>query len=945
MGLISLPSFAQSQCEEKSVKLFSDLGERLQFAFETTRTEQPNSEVISKCVRVVDLETELMASTKGVALLSLNGEEFTNQPILVSNNDTIQLKISSRDEVETTLENSLVLSQTTTNGNVHSWNYPWKVLLETPRTTAQNCFIADFTFDERRQRLRVFELPAEKYKIPGENVTSQCIEVTNLPKPVVAKFQRNSEFSVNYGEYSSKEKEIFNGDIIKIKNTAPVRLGNIMLDRLILKLSLDDETTSTTYYQWYVGNRSNDNYTSLSGCYLLSKDSANTGILPHSITSNDSISAKSTCMINAEPNSLLEVQPVHRNLKILVNERPVENGTVQLGYGDKLHLEHTFATSGFSYAWFNLKQSWEDQASSGSELKWVIENNITSVGTTVTPVVDSFAMEVTDEMFANCRTSPFHLRVNDTRYFQAAAFPESLYQPLATELASACIEIDGLETDLKINSYQGSWFAINGQPFTQRESVIKNGDKVVLGTATPSDYMQSKTVRVRVEPGANALDNRGFFFNWNIQTTNTERAPQTWKIGPSQEHRQIEDIMQMLVAGDVVEVIGDSDYAPFIMKNISGTPDLPIKIIGVEVNGKKPRFVGNHPDWEWTVGLRGSHSIELHNIEITGGDSLCFRHESDNISIHNSYIHNCPSIGILGTDNNSGSLSIINTEITNSGGRATPDAKWGHPIYVATDPFRFPNSVLKVERSFLHNNRGNSIKSRAERTELYYNWIEVSDIEQSRYAIELICPALKNAPYTDQDVVGNTIIMNKAFPMARFGNDGAGGSNGRVRFANNIVLLNSGNFHTYLFNLSFQMTSFTVKNNLVHSVDESTEVTWLLRESMVLEGWHYSFPHIYVENNTFTNEMKMKANSMPNTVGNTSEYILGTERWSNNVYARDVISTSVHNGLVEQIWGYQENTMPYQLDVPDYVLLDEYLVGAPLEMMLLSRPIPGESIH
>ncbi len=946
VSLMSFSSFAQENCEERSIKLYSDLEDRLQFVFETTSEDVPNTEVLSQCITLVDVESELMASPTNSTQLSVNGGQFSSEPALVNNYDTVQLKSYAPSEPGQVKTTGLVLSQPTSEEQPNQWDYPWTVTTASSDVmSAQSCYEADFTFDERRQRLRVFELPAEKYKVPGETVTSQCIHVTNLPTPVIAKFQRDSEFSVNYGDYSREEKQIDNGDIIKIKNVAPNKLGNVLLDRLILQQGLEDGTVSTTYYQWYIGNRSDDAYTSISDCYVLTRDDTNTGILPHTVTSNDNISAKSTCMINAEPNSLLEVEPVQKNLTVFVNDTPFEGESVQLGYGDKIHLEHTFITPGFSYSWFNLKKTWDGEATSDSEVKWVIENNITSVDTPDTPVADSFTMEVTDDMFANCRLSSFHLRVNDTRYFQAAAFPDSLYQPLNHELASSCIEIEGLETELTISSYQGSWFSINGQPFTQQESILSNGDKLVLGTVTPEDYMQSKSVRVRVEPGEQARDSRNFFFNWGIQTINTERSPKTWRIGPSQEHRQIEDIMQMLVAGDVVEVIGDADYAPFIMENISGTPELPIKIVGVEVNGKKPRFVGNHSDWEWTVGLRSSHSIELHNVEITGGDSLCFRHESDNISIHDSFIHNCPSIGILGTDNNSGSLSIFNTEVTNSGGLASPDAKWGHPIYVATDHFRFPNSVLRVERSFLHNNRGNSVKSRAERTELYYNWIEVSDIEQSRYAIELIGPALRSLPYTDQDVVGNTIVMNKAFPMARFGNDGAGGSNGRVRFANNIILLNVPTFDTYLFNLSFELTSFNMQNNLVHPVNGTAEVTWLLRESMDLEGWFYEYPHIYIENNTFTNEMKLKANSLPNTVGNTSEYILGSERWNNNTYSQDVISTYSHNGLIEQIFGYQENTMPYLLNVPSYTLIDEYLADAPAASMILSRPASGQPNH
>lgn len=940
-ALTSFSSFAQQNCEEKSVRLLNDWGDRQQFSFSQSSHEEPYFEVYSICVSLIDLESELVATTQRNASISVNGDDFVTGPVVVRNNDNIRLRTTTPHMVGLSITDRLILSKPESNEH---WYYPWTVsTIEQPvQAPNETCFEADFTFDDYRQRLRVFELPASKHQEPGEVVISQCIQVANLPSPVTASMQRAGQFSINYGEYSPEPRVVENGDIISLRSNAPSTSGDVLLDRLTLQQDLDDGTTSTTYYQWFIGNTSNSSFSQLSDCYVLDKANSNNGILPHTVTSDESLLAVSQCVINAEPNSVLKLTPQQRHVEIFVNDNLVEEDTIELNYGDSAELAYDFTAPGFSYAWFTLKTSWDEDETRTSEVKWVIENNITDYSNTSPSNNAPPSYEVADTMFETCRSSSFDLRVNDLRNFDAAALPASLYQPANSELYSQCIVFEGLETTMTLQSHDNSWFSVNGQAFTQQGTEIANGDKVVIAATSPSGFNQAKTVRVSVVPGENAIDQSVFFLNWSIQTENTSRLPKTWRIGPSENYRQMKDIASLLVAGDTVEVIGDADYDPFILTNVSGTPELPIKIVGISVNDKRPRFVGNHSDWKWTIGLRSSHSVELDNLEVTGGEYICIRHESDNITIRNSYIHNCPHIGIMGTDSGSGSIAIFDTEVTNSGGLPEPTAKWGHPIYIATDQFRFPGSVLHIERSFLHNNKGNSIKSRAERTELYFNWIEVSDIEQSRYAIELIGPSMGTVDVTDQDVVGNTIVMNKDFAVARFGNDGSGGSNGRVRFSNNLILLNTNTYNTYLFNLTYALTSFTLQNNLVHALNNSVNVSYLMRDDIELPRWNYGDVNVFVENNTFTNAMGLKSASLMNTVGNTSEVILGEARWSNNTYSRETITTTTTNGgLIEQVWGFQENTMPNLLSIAPHLQFEDFLTEAPDESMLLKRPVEG----
>src|SRR6185503_6192119 len=48
-----------------------------------------------------------------------------------------------------------------------------------------------------------------------------------------------------------------------------------------------------------------------------------------------------------------------------------------------------------------------------------------------------------------------------------------------------------------------------------------------------------------------------------------------------------------------------------------------------------------------------------------------------------------------------------------------------HQIYMASDEVAHPGAVFRMQYCYVHDaNGGNSVKSRAERNEIYYNWIE-----------------------------------------------------------------------------------------------------------------------------------------------------------------------------------------------------------------------------
>jgi hypothetical protein len=117
---------------------------------------------------------------------------------------------------------------------------------------------------------------------------------------------------------------------------------------------------------------------------------------------------------------------------------------------------------------------------------------------------------------------------------------------------------------------------------------------------------------------------------------------------------------------------------------------------------------------------------------------------------------------------------------------------------MATDEFAHPGSVFRMQYCYLHDqNGGNNIKSRAERNEIYYNWVSGGFYGE----IELIGPdphgnkkVSTDTAREDSDVVGNVFqhVPTQGSRMARVGSDGTGETKGRYRFVNNTFILRQG---------------------------------------------------------------------------------------------------------------------------------------------------------
>jgi hypothetical protein len=289
--------------------------------------------------------------------------------------------------------------------------------------------------------------------------------------------------------------------------------------------------------------------------------------------------------------------------------------------------------------------------------------------------------------------------------------------------------------------------------------------------------------------------------------------------------------------GDIVEVQGGVIYdvtAPGIVMNgvtgegdDLGAPGNPIILRGMPVGGARPHLRGGTN----TIEFRSSNHVVFENFEVSGtgntstGTFRCIFHHAHDITIRNVIVRDCPRHGILGADTDSGSLTVEYSEIRNSGSNGG-----NHAIYMTTDQITYPGSVFRLQYSYLHDSRfgdsgegGNLIKSRSERNQIYYNWLEGAYYHE----LELIgpdpCGGCQQPGWTnatareDSDVVGNMIVHTADFSsVLRLGGDATGASYGRYRLVNNtIVRLGGAEAESTIFRLFDDILSVEMHNNVI----------------------------------------------------------------------------------------------------------------------------------
>jgi len=262
----------------------------------------------------------------------------------------------------------------------------------------------------------------------------------------------------------------------------------------------------------------------------------------------------------------------------------------------------------------------------------------------------------------------------------------------------------------------------------------------------------------------------------------------TYQVGPSRTYRQISDVAGLLNPGDIVEVDGNATYGPVTFDR-PGTGAAPITVRGLRVNGVRPTISGSDANG-FTLFMR-TRSVQMgyyviEGFEITGGSQACVRNQARDVTYRDIKVYNCARHGLLSHDFNSGNLTISFAEFTGIGGTYTNE-NTKHPIYITSSQDTLPGSVCRVQYIYVHDNRsGDSIKSRCERNEIYFNWLEGAPF----YEMELIGPDEGSGGMgrpCHSDIVGNVIFSHHAYPM-RFGSDAADSSLGRYRLVNNTII-------------------------------------------------------------------------------------------------------------------------------------------------------------
>ncbi|WP_437333442.1 right-handed parallel beta-helix repeat-containing protein [Sorangium sp. So ce394] len=284
-----------------------------------------------------------------------------------------------------------------------------------------------------------------------------------------------------------------------------------------------------------------------------------------------------------------------------------------------------------------------------------------------------------------------------------------------------------------------------------------------------------------------------------------QAAGTTFLVGPTRTYKTLNDVASLLKPGDIVEVDGNVTYPGNIRITRGGTASAKITIRGKRVSGKRPILKGGTN----TIELNANHVV-LEGFDVTGGTTRCVFHHGHEVTIRDTVVHDCPAHGILGADSDSGSLTLEYVEVYKCG-----NGTQKHSIYMATDESAYPGAVFRMQHSYVHDtNGGNAVKSRAERNEIYYNWIEGGLYKD----LELIGPDGQDPGLAreDSDVVGNVFRKTHTQYVVRVGGDGTGDTKGRYRFVNNTFLLMQGsNAAIHLFD---GIESIELHNNIFHRV-------------------------------------------------------------------------------------------------------------------------------
>ncbi len=328
--------------------------------------------------------------------------------------------------------------------------------------------------------------------------------------------------------------------------------------------------------------------------------------------------------------------------------------------------------------------------------------------------------------------------------------------------------------------------------------------------------------------------------------TNSGLFAETYQVGPTRTYTTLQDVTGLLEPGDVVEVDGDHTYPGDVSFTQEGAPDNKITIRGIRINGNRPIISGGTNTVAFITGSPysgpGADYYIFESFEVTGGTSRGIYHQADDLTIRDVLVRDCPAQGILGADQGSGSITMEYVEVYGCG-----SGTYQHQIYMATDEINSPGSVFRMQYCYIHDgNGGNNVKTRAERNEIYYNWIENAYYHE----LELIGAdggdgGNPNLAREDSDVVGNVFRKtSRNFYITRVGGDGTGETNGRYRFVNNTFISGS----SAVFRVFDGIESIEMHNNIFYPADgvevdimRSSDADWTTGSELIAGSNNWVF--------------------------------------------------------------------------------------------------------
>lgn len=171
------------------------------FAFDSIFDADLNTQYISNEVTISGIQIGVTGSASNGTFLSVNNAAFTQDPVTISNGDTVRLRLVSPNTYTSTLTSTVNIGLTSTQ---------WSI------TTAQEPgqFPNAFEFEN------VLGAPTESY------VQSNEITITGITVPVIVSAPTNGfESSVNGSSFSTAQKIINNGEVLILRYLTSGNLG------------------------------------------------------------------------------------------------------------------------------------------------------------------------------------------------------------------------------------------------------------------------------------------------------------------------------------------------------------------------------------------------------------------------------------------------------------------------------------------------------------------------------------------------------------------------------------------------------------------------------------------------------------------------------------------------------------------------------------------------